>query len=231
MRAQLVRFEALCRNRIREYDTLTANQAHSRDATIISSVPTVRQILKLLNVDLVAQVRDAVSKENLEAARSAALQGVGILDDQDEWAKNLEPDAPVLIASQFHPRIWAAAAALWDTGMYRVAVGQATVALSAHIARKAGSSLTERKLVNEVFALEKPPAGKRRLHMPGSTETETWKSRQGGLHHLAQGAFAGIRNIAAHDTEEWPEQIALESLAVLSMIARWTDETQVVSGE
>src|SRR5260370_32011146 len=117
--AKLTRFETLCRNRIREYNALTANQAHSRDATIISSIPTVRQILERLNPDLAEQVKDTVSEENLEAARTAALQGIGILDDQDEWAANLEPDAPVLIANQFHRRIWAAAAALWDTGKYR----------------------------------------------------------------------------------------------------------------
>jgi hypothetical protein len=34
------------------------------------------------------------------------------------------------------------------------------------------------------------------------------------------------RNIAAHTTEEWPEQIALEMLAVLSTVARWADDTR-----
>lgn len=231
MRAKLNRFEALCRNRIREYETLTANQAHARDATIISSIPTVRQILDRLKPGLTDQVKNTMDEESLVAARSAALQGIGILDDQDEWAANLEPDAPVLIADQFHPRIWAAAAALWDTGKYRVAVSQAAVALSAHIASKAQSSLTDRKLVNEVLAPSDPPAGKTRLHMPGSKDTETWKSRQDGIHHLAQGAFAGIRNIAAHDEGEWPEQIALEHLAVLSVVARWTDKTRLIKGK
>jgi hypothetical protein len=44
---------------------------------------------------------------------------------------------------------------------------------------------------------------------------------------LAQGAYAGIRNISAHEDEEWTEQQALEYLAVLSVCARWADETEI----
>lgn len=79
------------------------------------------------------------------------MRGLGILRDQDEWKVNLAPDAPSLIADQFHPHVWAAASAIWDTGNYRVAVQQAAVALSAHIAKKVGSPLSERKLVAQVF--------------------------------------------------------------------------------
>jgi len=43
------------------------------------------------------------------------------------------------------------------------------------------------------------------------------------------GAFAGIRNVVTHSLEPgWSEQEALEYLAVLSTVARWTDETVVV---
>ncbi len=34
--------------------------------------------------------------------------------------------------------------------------------------------------------------------------------------------------IATHTSDEWPEQVALEHLAVLSVVARWTDETEIV---
>jgi hypothetical protein len=64
--------------------------------------------------------------------------------------------------------------------------------------------------------------------MPSNKSSDS--SRQEGLHHLAQGTFAGIRNIATHEEEEWPEQVGLEHLAVLSVVARWTDETEVVTG-
>ena len=46
-------------------------------------------------------------------------------------------------------------------------------------------------------------------------------SRQLGLQLLAQGAYAGIRNVAAHADTPWAEYEAIEELAVLSVIARW----------
>jgi Protein of unknown function (Hypoth_ymh) len=84
-------------------------------------------------------------------------------------------------------------------------------------------------LVAQVFSPSQPGAGQVRLHFPGDKSSKTWKSRQEGLHLLAQGTFAGIRNVAAHTVGEWSEQVALEHLAVLSVVARWADETEVVS--
>jgi hypothetical protein len=164
------------------------------------------------------------------AARAAVQQALGILRDQDEWKAQLEPDAPAIDASRFHPAIWDAAAVIWDTGQYRVAVGQAAVALSARISSKAKSNLTERELVNEVLAPSEPAPRRTRLHFPSDKRTKYWKSRQEGLHHIAQGAYAGIRNIAAHHDDELTEHAVLEQLAVLSVIARWADETELVTG-
>lgn len=47
---------------------------------------------------------------------------------------------------------------------------------------------------------------------------------------LAQGAYSGIRNVSAHEAEPWDEQDALEYLAVLSVIARWVDQTDKMTG-
>jgi hypothetical protein len=68
----------------------------------------------------------------------------------------------------------------YGTGQYRVAVGQARVSLSAHIAKKAGSSLTERELVAQVFSPNQLGSNQVRLHLPGDKSTKTWKSRQEG---------------------------------------------------
>jgi hypothetical protein len=67
-----------------------------------------------------------------------------------------------------------------------------------------------------------------RLYLPGDKASKTWRSRQEGLHLLAQGAFAGIRNVATHTGDEWSEQVALEQLAVLSVVALWGDETEPI---
>lgn len=192
-------------------------------------IPTVREILKRLESTLVPQIRPPHYLEAGSGSLDAVQQGIGILRDQDEWVANLAPDAPSLVADEFHPHAWSAASALWDTGQYRVAVGQATVSVSAHIAKRAGTSLSDRELVAQVFSPNAPSAQQVRLHLRGDKSSKIWKSRQDGLHLLAQGAFAGIRNVATHSAEEWSEQVALEHLAVLSVVARWSDETEVVT--
>ena len=204
-------------------------ETNALNSQINAEVPTIRKIVEALNPDLVEDITDPCTLYGTSKTRSAVEQALGILRDEDELRANLAPDAPSLVADQFHPTVWNAASAIWDTGMYRVAVQQAAVSLSAHIAAKAGSPLTERALVSQVFSKEEPRTGQVRLHMPGDKATDTWRSRQDGLHLIAQGAFAGIRNVATHTADEWTEQVALEHLAVLSVVARWTDETVLVA--
>ena len=232
MRKRLESFEALCEAYQKEdpqpyrYDMEPFRTIRGQ---IAFQIPTVRKILERLDRALARDIEEPTMFGGATKSLRAVQQGLGILHDMDEWAANLAPDAPSLVADQFHPHIWAAASALWDTSKYRVAVGQAAVSLSAHIAKKAGSSLTERELVAQVFSASQPTSNQVRLHLPGDRSSRSWKSRQDGLHLLAQGAFAGIRNVAAHTDVEWPEQIALEHLAVLSTVARWADETEVVT--
>ena len=140
---------------------------------------------------------------------------------------HLTPTAPTIAADHLHPRAWNAAASVWDTGQYGAALQQASIALSAHIRTKASSPLRDRKLVTQIFSPDAPKPGQPRLHFPGDHSDEAWQARQQGLHHLAQGASAGIRNITAHEDTQWHEHEALELLAVLSTIARWTDSTEL----
>jgi uncharacterized protein (TIGR02391 family) len=196
---------------------------------INTEVPTIRKIVSILDPELVKDIGPPGAMTGIGAARQAVQQALGILRDQEAWKTRLAPDAPSLIADQFHPYVWDAASAIWDTGNYKLAVQQATVSLSEHIAKKTGSSLRDRALVSQVFSPKRLDPGQVRLHMPGDKTSETWKSRQEGLHLIAQGAFAGIRNIATHTGDQWTEQVALEHLAVLSVVARWTDETEIVS--
>jgi hypothetical protein len=231
MRQRLEKYKTLCEAYDLEYERSGYEYTSNVDrlnSQINAEVPTVREIVKRLDPDLAEDITNPLAMSGTSKARRAVEQSLGILRDQDEWKAKLAPDAPSLIADQFHPNVWNAASAIWDTGQYRVAVQQAAVSLSAHIAKKAGSPLTERALVSQVFSKDDPRQGQVRLHMPGDKGTDTWRSRQEGLHLLAQGAFAGIRNVATHTDDEWTEQIALEHLAVLSVVARWTDETELV---
>lgn len=93
----------------------------TRDRAITDFV-TVQKIVKLV---------DPTLAEGLEAPREfvdvvetlrVIHQALGAVRDWYAMAENLAPDAPSLVADQFHLHVWPAAAPLWDTGQYRVAV-------------------------------------------------------------------------------------------------------------
>jgi Protein of unknown function (Hypoth_ymh) len=195
---------------------------------ILTELPTVKQIVEHVAPSFSGEIRRPDVAGGTTYSVDAATQVLGIIRDRSEWATRLVPDAPTLVADQMHATIWTAAATVWSTGEFKVGVEQAASSLSAHIKQRAGSHLTERELVQQVFSPDPPKVGQTRLHFPGDRNEKTWQSRQQGLHLIAQGAFAGIRNVAAHDTTEWTQQVALENLAVLSIVARWAEETQVV---
>jgi uncharacterized protein (TIGR02391 family) len=157
-------------------------------------------------------------------------RALGALLDQEETDAHFTTNAPEIPADSLHPIVWSAASVLWETGEYRVAVGQAALALATQIKARAGSKLNDRKLMQDVFSPDGPKNTGARLHFSGVPDEEAWRSRQQGLHFLAQGAYAGIRNISAHEEETWSEQLGLEYLTVLSVVARWADETVVVTG-
>jgi hypothetical protein len=47
---------------------------------------------------------------------------------------------------------------------------------------------------------------------------------------FAEGLFAGVRNPLAHESDtDLDEEVALEYLAAISVLARWVDEAVVVT--
>jgi uncharacterized protein (TIGR02391 family) len=193
------------------------------------ALPTVTRILEALRVmpDRGKLLPPSYSTQN--DTDRAVKQGLGVLRDQEEWSTRLTPQAPTLSADQFHPWVWNAAAPFWDAGQSAAAVEYGAKSLTARIQQKSGSRLADREVASDVFS-PKPHAKNARLWLPGQRDTDTWKSRQDGLHHLAMGAYAGIRNVVTHSVEPgWSEQEALEYLAVLSTVARWVEETEVVT--
>jgi hypothetical protein len=73
--------------------------------------PTVRQIFTVLDPALANEFNLNALAGDVEAQR-LVQSALGILDDMDEWAVRLRPDAPALPADQFHPWVWDAAADL-----------------------------------------------------------------------------------------------------------------------
>lgn len=51
------------------------------------------------------------------------------------------------------------------------------------------------------------------------------------MHTLGQAAVAGLRNIVAHEDVEFAQPEALEYLALLSVLARWIDDSDVVPAD
>ncbi len=169
----------------------------------------------------------------LETARMVVMEALGFLD-VDESREKLGPGSrsPYIYASSMHPWVWNAANAFLDSGHYSQAVEQAWKSINAYLQQKVGRrELSDDELVNEIFS---PPKGSQflvKLLVPGDQQTRSWLSKQRGMHHLGQAVVAGIRNILAHEHLEISEIQALEYLAMMSVLARWADEAEVVPGK
>jgi hypothetical protein len=234
MREKLEAFLATCEQYEKEMDNRRGNYSKvimkPINDKITEQVPTVEEIIRKLDPKLLtAEFGIALHLGGLSGTTRQTRKALAILRDREDWKINLAPDSPSLTADKLHPIIWGAAATIWETGEYKLAAQAACVSLSAHIKTRASSPLNDRELVTQVFTAEPPTPTQSRLHLPGDSADKNWRSRQQGLHLVAQGAFAGIRNIAAHSNAAWAEHEALEHLAVLSVVARWADETQLMS--
>ena len=233
MRQNLEAYLALCE----QYDAASGPAGEYNKATmkpiadkLDDEAPTVQRIIGELDPSLLPEgFGTAWHMSGLGETTKATRRALAIARNREEWKVNLAPDSPSLVADELHPNIWGAAAKIWEAGEYKHAAQAACTSLSDHIKKKARSHLNDRALVTKVFSMDEPKPGQSRLHFQGNHADDNWRSRQQGLHLLAQGAFAGIRNIATHDKTPWTEHEALEHLAVLSVVARWADETHLGS--
>jgi hypothetical protein len=227
MEQRLEQFIAACQEVktgwvVRDFDSLEAEHA-----VMYGLEPTVKTILIHLDPDL--GTFDTAEGEVEHAIRDSQ-RGLGVLRDLDEIQQMLASDSPALRADRLHPWVWDAAQTFWDAGAFGVAVEQAAKSITAHTqAKSAVHDLADDALMQEVLTEnEAKPGGRVRLRLPGDRSTPTWHSRQRGMQRFALGVFYGIRNPAAHDHRpDWPEQVALEYLAALSVLARWISETEV----
>lgn len=191
-------------------------------------------------VEVVEQILDRVvagwwdlkidtTRKKWEKHRVAAIRAREGLLRKDEMRKNLGDDAPEILASNLHPWVWSGATSLWQSGHYRSAVEDAAKKVNAETQNKVGRrEIGETKLFQEVFSEKAAEPGKSRLRRMANDGSETYKSLQRGAMALAEGIFAGIRNPFNHeDPRDIDEQVALEYLAALSVLARWVDESTV----
>lgn len=159
----------------------------------------------------------------------AAIRAREALLRADEVRKHLGDDAPEISAAKLHPWVWGGASSLWHSGHFRSAVEDAAKKVNAEAQNKLGRrDVSETDLFKQAFSLDAPAAGKPRLRRMKPDGSDTYKSVQRGAMALAEGIYAGIRNPFNHeDPTDIDEQIALEYLAALSVLARWVDEAEV----
>jgi hypothetical protein len=193
--------------------------------------PETKEILSHLHGDLTDCDFDFDDADGLIQVRDALVQGLAIFDGLDELNREMSSrtsESPVLATDQLHPWIWDAAGALCDIGAYRAAIQAAATAVNGHAQEKLDRrDVADVKLMQEAFSDDPPERGKPRLRCPGDAADSTVKSRQRGALQYAAGCFLAIRNPASHAHREWDRQVALESLASLSLLARWIDDWEL----
>jgi hypothetical protein len=171
-------------------------------------------------------------KPVLEAADvlGACNQALGRLDAMIHRATAVA--APLLDPRGFHPLVWAPAERLWHDGHLRQAVQASSDALVAHVKTLTGrNDVPETALWQEVFSDKPPEPGKPRLRWPGDPKDRNVGTMNGGLRQFSPGVQMTIRNPATHVAEDLVEQDALERMAVLSLLARWLDQCEVVGAK
>lgn len=161
--------------------------------------------------------------------REAAIRAREELVRAEEIKQNLGDDAPEISAANLHPWIWSGARSLWQSGHYVQAVHDAVTKLNAETQNKVGRrDVSETDLFKQSFSLDEAKPGKSRLRRMKAEDSDTYRSVQRGAMALAEGVFAGIRNPLSHEADqELSEQVALEYLAALSVLARWVDESTI----
>ena len=146
-----------------------------------------------------------------------------------------DSEAPGFAPSQLHRLVWTAAAAHWTTHQYRVAVREASEALTSHWRTKLGrEDIDGTPFWQETLSHGDPVPGRPKLVWPGATTDKTAKSMRGGLEPLAKGLAdlasglsLTVRNPTTHSRGELTEQEGIERLAAYSYLARLLDQCEI----
>lgn len=193
-----------------------AGQAHVVEQILNRVLPAWKSELKVTNRQWDG-IRELASRARTQLQREQELQD------------KLGDDAPRISAADLHPWIWSGAKSLWQSGHFAQAVRDAATKLNAEAQNKVSRrDVSETDLFKQSFSLDGAKPGKARLRRMPPDDSDTYKSVQRGAWSFAEGVFAGIRNPLSHEADqELSEQVALEYLAALSVLARWVDESTV----
>lgn len=194
---------------------------------IAGQAQVVEQILDRTIPGWRAQLRE--TKRRWDGLRELASRARTQIQREQELQEKLGDDAPRISAADLHPWIWEGAKSLWQSSHFVQAVRDALTKLNAETQNKVGRrDVSETDLFKQSFSMDDPKPGKARLRRMPPEDSDTYRSVQRGAMNFAEGVFAGIRNPLSHEADqELSEQVALEYLAALSVLARWVDESTV----
>ena len=218
----------------REYEFCRSGR--DTDELLGRELQTRRVIKVVLGIDKVGALVRPLGQHNfveLQSGLDLARRALGKLATAEETAQYITgTSAPTMAADSLHPLIWDAASKLWQDEHHGPAVQRAATFHNAHVQDLTGRrDVSDSALMAEVFSANPPRDGKPRLRWPGDQEDLTVKTMRAGLLHFSQGCFMAIRNPATHSTSDASAQEALEQLAILSTLARWIDQCELVELE
>ncbi|WP_030594062.1 TIGR02391 family protein [Streptomyces anulatus] len=150
-----------------------------------------------------------------------------------------ESATPGFAPSELHEVIWTAAAAHWTTHQYRVAVREASEALTVHWKKRLGrNDVDDTVFWQQTLCPGEPEHGRPKLAWPGDPTDKTNRSMRGGLeplakalNHFATGLNLTVRNVTTHTRDELTEQEGMERLAAYSYFARLLDQCEIRRSE
>lgn len=161
--------------------------------------------------------------------RDLAIELKAVVTRHQEIEDNLGDGAPSMSAANLHPWVWEGARTLWQSRHFRSAVEDAAKKVNAETQNKVGRrDVSETDLFKQAFTIEDAKPGVARLRRMAPDGSDTYRSMQRGAMALAEGIYAGIRNPFNHESpQDIEEQVALEYLAALSVLARWVDGSEL----
>lgn len=199
------------------------------DADVAKQAQVVEKILERLLPSWRTVITGKMANNRWAKHREASIRAKEELLRADEIKQNLGDNAPEISAADLHPWIWSGARSLWQSGHFVQAVRDAVTKLNAETQNKVGRrDVSETDLFKQAFSLDEPKPGRSGLRRMSPEDSDTYRSVQRGAMSFAERVFAGIRNPLSHEVDqELTEQVALEYLAALSVLARWVDESLV----
>lgn len=197
-------------------------------------LPVVRRIAQAVEPSLSNEFVELPRRWEWTSVYNGLQRLKGLLEHEQELSEILGARGPQVPAERLHDWVWAPASSLWDDGHRREAIHAAATQIEVHAKAKLGrTDLSGSDLMLQAWALEPPRKSPTpRFRFPDAQpETDEYRSAHEGAKFLGAGCMLGIRNITTHSLEQPDEQIALEYLAALSVLARWIDAATVVIQE